>query len=556
MADATFDAVVIGGGCKGLVTAIYLAKYGGMSVGVFEERHELGGGLASSEALAPGFVADTHVTAVFPFYFAPVEQDFPDFVEKGGKLGHQKGSLGVITRENVDKCCVFYHVHEDPTQEKTAGEIARFAGEKDAERYLKIWDYAMKTNYFDIVAQTSFNLPNPLDEPSAMERWFRDFLKQPDCPISDEWLILPPIVAAQELFDNFGLVAMGLRWGIASGVPAVVPGGGIGFLLWGILGMPVTSLVVGGTHNVAHAYMRILVENGGKYFTQSHVKRIIIENGRARGIRLGDGTEVEARKMVVSSLNPHQLCFELLGGEHLSQRILKKVENLESGGTGCIMFYHWALREGVNFKAADFNPDINNTQSILLGSEDPEIWYDEFYLKRMGKVPSCESKLLHHTPGDKRRMPENRHICMTEHATLRCDQLTEREWLQLKRTHAEEVIREWQVYTTNMPGDNIIGCDPQTPYDNQHRLSNMSPWGKASRYKEININRPPSMTPISEFSRYRIADIKSLYGTGMFWVGSGSQVGSSMADAGYLAYKVIAEDFGLSKPWEEKGRAW
>ncbi|NQT71427.1 MAG: FAD-dependent oxidoreductase, partial [Chloroflexi bacterium] len=46
MADETFDAVIIGGGTKGLFLAMYLTKYGGMNVGVFERRHEIGGCLA------------------------------------------------------------------------------------------------------------------------------------------------------------------------------------------------------------------------------------------------------------------------------------------------------------------------------------------------------------------------------------------------------------------------------------------------------------------------------------------------------------------------------
>ena len=52
MADATYDAVIIGGGCKGLSAAIYLAKYGAMSVGIFERRHEIGGCLATEETAA------------------------------------------------------------------------------------------------------------------------------------------------------------------------------------------------------------------------------------------------------------------------------------------------------------------------------------------------------------------------------------------------------------------------------------------------------------------------------------------------------------------------
>ncbi len=36
MPDATFDAIIVGGGNKALFTAIYLAKYGKMKVGQVE----------------------------------------------------------------------------------------------------------------------------------------------------------------------------------------------------------------------------------------------------------------------------------------------------------------------------------------------------------------------------------------------------------------------------------------------------------------------------------------------------------------------------------------
>ena len=49
--------VLVGGGNKGMIAAMYLTKYGGMSVGIFEERHELGTGWASEESPAPGFIA-------------------------------------------------------------------------------------------------------------------------------------------------------------------------------------------------------------------------------------------------------------------------------------------------------------------------------------------------------------------------------------------------------------------------------------------------------------------------------------------------------------------
>ena len=39
-------------------------------------------------------------------------------------------------------------------------------------------------------------------------------------------------------------------------------------------------------------------------------------NGTATGIQLADGSQIKANKLVVSTLNPHQLIFDLIGGEN------------------------------------------------------------------------------------------------------------------------------------------------------------------------------------------------------------------------------------------------
>ena len=132
MADASFDAVIVGGGTKSMVTAIYLAKYAGMSVGVFEERRELCHGLTSEQGCVPGFVADYHASLITSYNWEPVWDDFPDFEEKGGKVIQGVGNVGAI---NVDdqSCWVMYNYKVDPNQERTAKGLAKFATERDAE---------------------------------------------------------------------------------------------------------------------------------------------------------------------------------------------------------------------------------------------------------------------------------------------------------------------------------------------------------------------------------------------------------------------------------------
>jgi hypothetical protein len=46
--------------------------------------------------------------------------------------------------------------------------------------------------------------------------------------------------------------------------------------------------------------------------------------------------------------------------------------------------------------------------------------------------------------------------------------------------------------------------------------------------------------------------IKNLYATGAAW----HPYPGAHSFQGYNVYKVMAEDFGLRKPWEEKGRPY
>lgn len=54
MADAAYDAIVIGGGHHGTIVSCYLAK-AGLRVAVLEGHTAIGGGAVSEEAPAPGF---------------------------------------------------------------------------------------------------------------------------------------------------------------------------------------------------------------------------------------------------------------------------------------------------------------------------------------------------------------------------------------------------------------------------------------------------------------------------------------------------------------------
>jgi beta-carotene ketolase (CrtO type) len=136
MADQTFDAAIVGGGTRALFLAMYLAKYANMSVGIFERRHEIGGGLATEEIAAPGFRGNTHASIQLPWYYLPVWRDFPEFWAYGAKIDQYTVSDGAIFRDN-QTCLAICSDKHDPSQEPTARELARFS-ERAADKWLKL----------------------------------------------------------------------------------------------------------------------------------------------------------------------------------------------------------------------------------------------------------------------------------------------------------------------------------------------------------------------------------------------------------------------------------
>ncbi len=543
MADASYDAVIIGGGNKALILGMYLARYGGMSVGIFEKRHEAGGGWTTEEGPAPGFLGDYHATEVAALYHLTTARDFPEWRELGGEQATPKAAVGGVFKEDGSSV-VIYSRSTDPTGEMSAKSIARLS-KRDAETWVKLrepYEKIWAPYYIEYVLN-----PPPAEGPDAMDRLIAD----PRAGIDPSWMIKSPLEALRDLFESDALISMLLR-NMQSAANARPSEGGMGLhVLFHALGAPALRWVIGGTHNFAHAAVKIFLADGGKIFTQHTVDRVIIEDGKAKGIILADGSRVEAKKFVVSTLDPYSLCFKLIGKEHLDWRLLRRVEHLQKWDT-CITWYTGALHDQPQYRAAKDNPDLKETWHISLVSKDPEELDRCWSKRRIGLMPGQEDLQLcmFSYYSDRNRAPEGKCTIMTEQFILPGNSLSEKEWLAYKKRHAEEVIKEWGKFAPNMTWDNVIGYVPLTPYDHS-RLANMAPEGN---WAVIDAGIPSQYgryRPVPELARYK-APIKDLYCTGSAW----HPYGGGFNWQGYNCYKIIADDFGLRKPWEECGSRW
>ena len=74
--------------------------------------------------------------------------------------------------------------------------------------------------------------------------------------------------------------------------------------------------VKGGMGALSDALCRSIAANGGEVRLRTPVQRILVEDGRATGVELRDGTRISARA-VVSNLDKPATLFGLVGRERL-----------------------------------------------------------------------------------------------------------------------------------------------------------------------------------------------------------------------------------------------
>jgi phytoene dehydrogenase-like protein len=269
---------------------MYLTKYANMSVGIFERRHEVGGCLATEEISAPGFRGNTHATIVVPFYYGPLYRDFPEFWEYGAQCDQYLVAEGAVFRNN-NTCLTIYSEKHDPTQERTAREIARFSP-RDAEQWLKFWKLWQDDELQKVVLEGLFNPPEMRAAPEVLERQMTLYPKLVEANFEPNSLVMASsyLRCAKDLFESKELQYCIMRY-VLTQRDVSEPGVGVEMFSWAG-SLPLLSFVRGGTHQIAHAAHKILVRDGCKFFTHCEVDKVIIENGAAKGIRLADGSRI------------------------------------------------------------------------------------------------------------------------------------------------------------------------------------------------------------------------------------------------------------------------
>jgi len=550
LAEASYDAIVVGGGHQGLIIACYLQK-AGMRTAILERQAKLGGAVTSEEGPLPGFLLNecAHWTR---FYSHPAYSDF-NLREKGLEYIFPEQSEAMVF--DNDTCLVGYSAMRvvDPitgraefskeNTQKTLNEIARFSrndantAEELLRRYLAKWRDAFR-NY-------RFSPPTPWGVKNEVEKLFDD----PKDGIDPVYHYMTTQQIAYDLFESEELRTLFIRGALTSTGcgPDDVLGPYIFLHTIGlVLSWEPAAIAIGGSQSISNALEKAFTGMGGECFVNSEVVKLLIEGGKAKGVRLKDGTEIGAKELVVSDLSAFQTICQLIGEDYVSPKIMRRVRNIRYD-RHTVIWANFAVHELPRYKAACFNPDCGLQPRLYIGPRNADYIATKYWAEIL--VNGIASRLFLFTGADsvwdKSRAPEGKHIIGVEEFGAPARFFSPSEWEHIRNEFASRIVEQWGEYAPNMTRDNVIASRVVTPYDIQSRHINM-PEGSIA-CGDMLLSQQDRFRPIPELSNYR-TPIKNFY---LCSSAAHSGVGTGRGSA-YCCYQTIAKDLGLKKVREKK----
>ncbi len=347
-----FDVIIIGGGINGLTTAAYLQK-AGLSVAVFEARGQCGAFCDTVELGMPGFLHNTHAQWIVPA-MSPAMADL-ELEHHGLQLRGCDVLFAKPFRDGTNSLLAL-----DPMQSQAS--IARHS-EHDAGVVAKIGAYQMEhgAEALEINRRAVFGLPT--EELGDLTASFNDgLMKALDVPLSgDDISRMTGFELLETLFESEhtktlpgALGEFTGQWPLNRRVGPTVMG------LAGLNPMAVHT-AKGGSHALTHSLVKCFVANGGKIWTTCPVEKILMEDGRAVGIRLSEdallpGEEIRANT-IVSNLTLVPTFLRLLGEEAIGATWARRIKYFNYDDPQ-LLAVCWALKGDPVFASADYDPGI------------------------------------------------------------------------------------------------------------------------------------------------------------------------------------------------------
>ena len=525
-----YDAIVIGGGHNGLVTAAYLGR-AGRKVLVLERRYVLGGA-AVTEEIYPGFkysVCSYVVSLLRPEIIRELE-----LPKHGLEILPLDGTFTPMPNGDY-----LWRVNDHAT---TRREIARHS-RVDAEAYDEYGKAMVAMGRFvkPILTMTPPD-PTSLDPGGLMDLLFlgRRFQALSDddkynqiqlltmsaVDFLDQWFetdVLKATMAASGIIGTFlGVRSPGTAYVLLHHYMGEIDGA---FRSWG--------LSRGGTGAISEAIAGAAREAGVDIRTEADVAKIIVHDGIATGVVLSSGDCVHAR-VIASSVDPNLTFLKLVGAEHLPDEFVEDVRRYKlRGSSGKVNLALDALPEFTSRPGAGRH--LRGAISISPSIDYMERAYDDAKYGRYSRRPYIDVVIPSLT--DPSIAPPGKHVmsCFVQYAPYH---LSEGAWDDEREAFGDAVIDALAEYAPNIK-DIILHRQIVTPLDLERE------WGLTEGnifQGELTLEQLFFLRPAPGWAQYR-TPVRNLY-----MCGSATHPGGGIMGApGRNAARRILKDLRRSR---------
>jgi phytoene dehydrogenase-like protein len=528
----SYDAIIIGAGHNGLVTAAYLGK-AGKKVLVLERRPILGG-IAATEEIFPGFKYSTcaHLAGTFS----------NDII---AELELQKHGLEILPLDPLffaplleGKSFLFPRHHS---------EIAEAIGRHSRADATKFEPFSVLVKKLTLFLRSLNNLPLPggtnsrrlnLPELAKLgwkfhrlgEREMYEFLRILPMSIADwlnEWFetdVLKASLAASGILGSF----VGPR---AQGTSFV--------FLYHQLGesngaFRTSGFVRGGIGNLPLAISQAAERFGAKIQTGVEVAQISTKNGTAAGVVLENGEEISGTA-IISSADVKKTFLRLIEPTYLDPEFLLQVKNIRSRGT--VAKINFSLDTLPKFKGASERVPSMLGGVIHIG---PTLDYlerasDDAKYGRFSRQPFLEITIP--SVADSSLAPSGKHVMSVwmQYAPYR---LRDRSWDTERDALGDTVVNVIEDYAPGFKAS-ILHRQVLTPLDLEQTFGLTE---GCIYHAEMSLDQMFFMRPIPGWARYG-TPIENLY-----LCGSGTHPGGGITGLpGYYAAKRILQAWPKTK---------
>jgi len=511
-----YDVVIIGAGHNGLVCAAYLLK-AGYSVALLEKRSVPGGAATTEELLpkeAPGF----------KFNLCAIDHEFIHLGPVVEELELEKYGLEYLYCDPVVFCPhpdgKYFLGHK--SLDKTCAEIARYS-QRDAVKYKEFTEYwqralgamipmfnAPPKSILDIAGNYDItkikDLFSVIGSPSKTLDFVRNMLTSGE-DILNEW------------FDSEFLKAPLARLCAELGAPPSQKTLAIGAIMMAMRHNPGMARPRGGTGALIQALVNLVTSKGGVILTEQHVEKVLIDDGKAVGVRVAGGKEYRAKEAVISNIDAKRLFVQMIdksdsdaADPDLHERLKRRIVN----NNETILKIDLALNEPLHFEHHE-HKDEYLVGSILIADSVHHV-EQAHSLCTLGEIPDANPSMYAVLPSfrDPSLAPPGKHTLWIEFFApyqikdANGTGLNGTGWTdELKNKVADRVIDKLADYAPNVKNATIARA-VESPAELGERLGAY----KGNYYHiDMTLDQMIFFRPLPEIANYK-TPLENLYLTG------------------------------------------